>query len=104
MARATLGGKVKVPTLDGEVELEVPAGTQTGDTFRLRGKGIPYLQRSGRGDQLVLARVVTPTKLTPRQEELFRELADTMCDEDCRQPQKGLFDKIKEALGINGEG
>ena len=104
VARATLGGKVKVPTLDGDVEMEVPAGTQTGDSFRLRGKGIPYLQRSGRGDQLVLARVVTPTKLTSRQEELFRELADTMCDEDCRQPQKGLFDKIKEALGINGEG
>ena len=102
MARAALGGKVKVPTLDGDVELEIPAGTQTGDTFRLRGKGIPYLQRSGRGDQLVLVRVVTPTKLTPRQEELFRELAGTMCDEDCRQPQKGLLDKIKEALGIDG--
>jgi len=102
MARAALGGKVKVPTLDGDVELEIPAGTQTGDTFRLRGKGIPYLQRSGRGDQLVLVRVVTPTKLTARQEELFRELAETMCDEDCRQPQKGLFDKIKDALGMNG--
>ena len=102
MARAALGGKLKVPTLDGDVELDIPAGTQTGDTFRLRGKGIPYLQRGGRGDQLVLVRVVTPTKLTSRQEELLKELASTMCDEDCRQPQKGLFDKIRDALGING--
>ncbi|MBN1140128.1 MAG: molecular chaperone DnaJ [Anaerolineae bacterium] len=102
MARAALGGKVKVPTLDGEVDLDIPAGTQTGDTFRLRGKGVPYLQRNGRGDQLLLVRVVTPTKLTSRQKELFKELADTMCDEDCRQPQKGLFDKVRDALGING--
>ena len=102
LARATLGGKVKVPTLDGDTELDIPAGTQTGDTFRLRGKGVPYLQRNSRGDQLVLVRVVIPTKLTPRQKELFKELADTMCDEDCQQPQKSLFDKIKEALGING--
>ena len=102
MPRATLGGKVKVPTLDGDVELDVPGGTQTGDTFRLRGKGVPFLQRSGRGDQLVLVRVVTPTKLTSRQRELFKELADTMCDEDCQQPEKGLFDKIKDALGMDG--
>ena len=102
MARAALGGKVKVPTLDGDVELEIPAGTQTGDTFRLRAKGIPYLQRSGRGDQLVLVRVVTPTKLTPHQKALFKELADTMGDEDIRSPEQGLFDKIRDALGING--
>lgn len=102
MARAALGGKVKVPTLDGDVELDVPSGTQTGDTFRLRAKGVPHLQRSGRGDQLILVRVVTPTKLTPRQKELFKELESTMCDEDCRQPEKGLFDKIRDALGING--
>jgi molecular chaperone DnaJ len=102
VARAALGGKIKVPTLDGEEDLDIPAGTQTGDTFRLRARGIPYLQRSGRGDQLVLARVVTPTKLTAQQKELFKELAQTMCDDDCRQPEKGLLDKIKEALGLNG--
>ena len=102
VARAALGGKIKVPTLDGEEDLEIPPGTQTGDTFRLRARGIPYLQRSGRGDELILARVVTPTKLTAQQKDLFKELAQTMCDDDCRQPEKGLLDKIKEALGLNG--
>jgi molecular chaperone DnaJ len=102
VARATLGGKIKVPTLDGEEELEIPAGTQTGDSFRLRARGVPYLQRSGRGDQVVLARVVTPTKLTTQQKDLFRQLAQTMCDDDCRESDKGLLDKIKDALGLDG--
>jgi molecular chaperone DnaJ len=100
VAQAALGDKIKVPTLDGEEEMVIPAGTQTGDTFRLRGKGVPYLQRNGRGDQIVLAHVLTPTKLTKRQKELLNELSKTLGKEVIHQPEKGLLDKLKEALGV----
>ncbi|MGC8827837.1 MAG: molecular chaperone DnaJ, partial [Anaerolineae bacterium] len=66
-AQAALGDMVRIPTLEGEEEFAVPAGTQTGDIFRLKGRGVPHLRRSGRGDLVIVARVVTPTKLTARQ-------------------------------------
>lgn len=74
-SRATLGGEVEVPTLDGPAKIMVPPGTQSGATFRLRKKGMPALRDYGRGDELVVLRVKTPTKLTPRQQELVRELS-----------------------------
>lgn len=93
-SQAALGAKVRVPVLDGEPEfLDIPAGTQTGKQFRIRGRGIPKLQRSGRGDMIVTTRVVTPTKLNNEQRELLVELARTF-DEDTEEPQKGLFDRI----------
>ena len=67
-----------VPTLYGEVKLKVPAGSQTGRVFRLKGKGIPYLKRNGCGDQLVRLLVVTPEKLTKQQHQLFQELAESL--------------------------
>ncbi|MCB9151901.1 MAG: molecular chaperone DnaJ [Caldilineaceae bacterium] len=92
--QAALGATLRVPLLDGdEDELEIPAGTQTGKVFRKRGLGIPRLQRSGRGDMLVTVRVVTPTKLTPEQEALLRQLSKSF-DESVAAPQKGLFDRI----------
>jgi molecular chaperone DnaJ len=100
VAQAALGDKLMVPTLDGEEEMAIPAGTQTGDTFRLRGKGVPYLQRNGRGDQLVLIHVLTPTKLNKRQKELLQELSKSLGKEVIHQPEKGLLDKLKEALGV----
>jgi len=100
VAQAALGDTIKVPTLDGEEEMTIPAGTQTGDTFRLRGKGVPYLQRNGRGDQLVLVHVLTPTKLNKRQKDLLQELSKTLGKEVVHQPEKGLLDKLKEALGV----
>jgi molecular chaperone DnaJ len=100
VAQAALGDKLLVPTLDGEEETTIPAGTQTGDTFRLRGKGVPYLQRNGRGDQLILIHVLTPTKLSKRQKELLQELSKTLGKEVIHQPEKGLLDKLKEALGV----
>jgi len=100
VAQAALGDKIMVPTLDGDEEMAIPAGTQTGDTFRLRGKGVPYLQRNGRGDQLVLVHVLTPTKLSKRQKELLQELSRTLGKEVIHQPEKGLLDKLKEALGV----
>jgi molecular chaperone DnaJ len=64
-----------VPTLDGEEKLKIPKGIQSGDLLTVRGAGIPYLNASGRGDQIVQLIVKTPTNLSKRQQELFRELA-----------------------------
>ncbi len=77
-AQAALGTEVKVPTLDGEVKLKITAGCQTGKVFQLKNKGIPHLHRSGRGDQLVTLRIVTPDKLTKEQRQLFQELANSL--------------------------
>ncbi|MFN2203573.1 MAG: molecular chaperone DnaJ [Caldilineaceae bacterium] len=94
IAQVALGATVRVPTLDGgEEELDIPAGTQPGHTFRMRGKGIPKLQRSGRGDMLVTVKVKTPTSLNAEQKELLRQLADTFEDETIQQ-HKGFFDRI----------
>ena len=76
IAQAALGTKIKVPTVDGDEEVEVKAGTQPGTEIRLRGKGVPHLRRAGsRGDLHVMVDVVVPTKLTKRQRELLTELA-----------------------------
>jgi molecular chaperone DnaJ len=74
-SRAVLGGEMEVPTLDGPARIMVPPGTQSGATFRLRKKGMTALRDNSRGDELVLVRVRTPTKLTPRQRELVDQLS-----------------------------
>ena len=94
VAQAALGASLEVPTLDGEIEsLEIPAGTQTGKTFRKRGLGIPRLQRTGRGDMHITARIMTPTRLNDEQKELFRQLAESFGD-DSTENHKGFFDRI----------
>ena len=98
VAQAALGDEVEVPTLDGVERLQIPPGTQTGDTFRLRGKGIPYLRRNGRGDMLVTVFVRTPTNLTEEQRELLRELGRTLGKEPIPQNEKSIFDRLKEAF------
>lgn len=96
ITQATLGATVNVPLLDGgQDELEIPAGTQNGKTFRKRGMGVPRLQRSGRGDMLVTVRVVTPTKLTNEQKDLLRQLAQSF-DENVAEPSKGLFGWLRD--------
>jgi molecular chaperone DnaJ len=100
VAQAALGDKITIPTLDGEEKLAIPAGTQTGETFRLGGKGVPYLRRNSRGDQLVLVQVLTPTGLDAKQKELLGELGLTLGKEVVQQPEKGFFEKFKDALGI----
>ena len=97
-AQAALGDEVTIPTLNGEEVIAVPAGTQTGKTFRLRGKGVPHLRREGRGDLLVNVVVVSPTNLTERQKELFLELAKTLGKEIKPQENKGFFERVKEAF------
>ncbi|HRY37364.1 MAG TPA: molecular chaperone DnaJ [Smithellaceae bacterium] len=71
--QASLGGTVIVPTLEESEKIKIPRGTQTGRTFRLKGKGIPHLQGYGRGDQIIEVFVQIPTALTRKQEELLRE-------------------------------
>ncbi|MBI4812857.1 MAG: DnaJ domain-containing protein [Methanobacterium sp.] len=95
--QATLGDKVDVPTIDGEVELKVPAGTQTGTSFRIKGHGIPHLRWNGKGNMYVKVKVVTPKKLSTRQKELLEEFAEISGDE-IYQEEKGFFDKVKDAI------
>lgn len=73
-AQATLGAEIEVPTLDGRVKLTIPEGTQSGTTFRIRGKGIPYVRGNGRGDQFVTVNIRTPKNLTSSQKELLRQV------------------------------
>jgi molecular chaperone DnaJ len=73
-ARAALGATLRVPTLEGETELDVPPGTQPGEAFRLAGLGVPHLRGRGRGDLIAVVRVEVPRRLTKRQKRLLAEL------------------------------
>ena len=68
--------------------------------MRLRGQGVPYLRRSGRGDQLVVLTVATPTKLSDKQREVFQELGKTLGGEIIAQREKGFLDRVKETFGL----
>lgn len=92
--QAALGDEIIVPTLDGKAKMKIPAGTQSGHVFRLRGKGIPSLHTSGKGDQLVRIRVEVPTKLNERQKQLLREFAELGGEKKSR----GIFDKVRERI------
>lgn len=93
-AQATLGAEVEVPTLDGNVKLVIPEGTQPGTVMRLRGKGIPYLRGSGRGDQFVTVSVAVPKNLSSHQKELLRQFASAMGESD--SAKSGIFGKKKK--------
>lgn len=95
-AQAALGGSIRVPTLEGEDQLEVPAGTQSGARFRLRGRGVPALDGRGRGDQYVTVQVRTPERLSRAQRELFERLAET---ERTEAGEGGLFDRVRNIFG-----
>jgi molecular chaperone DnaJ len=97
--QATLGAEIMIPTLDGgEHKLKVPEGTQSGTTFRVRGKGVPALQSSGKGDMYVQVRIQTPSKLSKRQRELLTELDATFTVENKPEP-RSLFEKVKDIFG-----
>lgn len=93
-SQATLGAEIQVPTLQGRVNLKVPAGTQPGEILRLRGQGIPT-GRGGRGDQLGLVQLSVPKKLSAEHEKLLRELAEHE-KKDVTPEQKGFFERLKE--------
>ncbi len=92
-AEAALGADIEVPTLDGPVKLTIPEGTQTGTTFRLRGRGFPKLRGYGRGDQHVRVKLFTPQRLSDEQKELLRKFDSTYA-EPVEEDKKGLFGKI----------
>ncbi len=91
--QAALGATLKVPTIDGVVEYDIPEGTQSGTRFRLRGKGIPYVNGRGRGDQYVTVNVEVPKNLTSKQKELLRTEFDS--DGNYKQ-RKSFMDKMKD--------
>jgi molecular chaperone DnaJ len=93
--QAALGAEIEVPTIEGKVELQVPAGTQSGKVMRMRGKGLRTLRSSARGDQLVHIFVETPTKLTARQRELLEAFAEES-DTDVSPVTKGFLDKLRD--------
>ena len=94
--QATLGAELEIPTIDGKVKYTLPAGTQSGTTFRLRGKGIPELRGRGRGDQYVTVKVQVPTSLNGEQREALHAFAAAMGEEVPEGGVKGFFDKYKK--------
>ena len=95
IVQATLGADIKVPTLDGQVTMKVPEGTQPGKILRLKGKGIPSLRGGSRGDQLVRIKVVVPTKLSDKQKDALRKFADISKD-NINPEEKSFMDKVKD--------
>jgi molecular chaperone DnaJ len=99
IVQAALGTRITVPTVDGEEEVEIKAGTQPGTEIRLRGRGVPHLRRAGsRGDLHVFVNVVVPSKLSKRQRELLAEYADE-AGEPVSANGGGILDKVRDALG-----
>src|SRR5438874_330316 len=94
---AALGATVSVPTLNGEVELEFPEGTQAGEIRVLRGRGMPVLQGFGRGDQRVLVNVAVPRRLNDEQRKLLEQFARST-DEETYRADEGFFEKLKSAF------
>jgi len=99
VAQAALGAEVDVPTLDGDVKLKIPAGTQPGKVFHIKGKGVPHVRnKNQRGDQLVIINVEIPARLTKEQRELFEKLAGSL-GTTVKPKEKGFLDWLNEALG-----
>ncbi|AYF92509.1 molecular chaperone DnaJ [Apilactobacillus bombintestini] len=94
--QATLGSTIKVKTVYGNVEMKVPAGTQSGTTFRLRGKGMPRLNSSSKGDELVTVNIVTPKGLNKQQKQALKAFAELSGEKDYKDG--GFFDKLKDAM------
>jgi len=98
-----LGGTIQVPTIDGREEIHVPAGTQAGTRFKLRGKGMPHVSGRGHGDLHVIARVAVPKKVTREQRQLLEELARTLpqakLDDDEEGSEKPFFERVKDIFG-----
>ncbi|OCL23447.1 molecular chaperone DnaJ [Gilliamella sp. wkB171] len=102
IALASLGGEVEVPTLNGKVSLTIPAETQTGKMFRLRGKGVKSLRGSAMGDLYCHVVVETPVNLTGKQKELLKELGESFkADKSSKHSpkEKSFFDKVKKFFG-----
>ncbi len=95
IVQATLGDEIKIPTLDGQVTMKIPEGTQPGRVMRLKGKGIPSLRGSGRGDQLVTIKVVVPGRLNDKQKEALRKFGEISRD-NINPEEKSFLNKVKD--------
>lgn len=96
--QAALGAEVVVPTIDGRVSYQVREGTQPGDVFKLKGKGIPRIGGHGRGDQFVRMTIEVPKNLTQKQKEILQQF-DSVAEEKNYQKRKNFIDKIKDMFG-----
>ena len=99
-----LGGEIRIPTLEGEESLKIPEGTESGQPFRLRGRGMPDVTGRGRGDLFVTIKVITPKKLTREQKKLLEQLSGSLPKEKfeptpVNHEDKGLFDRVKDIFG-----
>lgn len=97
-AQAALGDEIEVPTLYGKVKLKIPAGTQTGRIFRLKGKGVPNLRGYGQGDQHIKVRVITPTNLSEQQKKLLREFNELAGNQPPGEHEESFFQRVKKAF------
>lgn len=97
MTTAALGGKIEIPSIDGEkIDVEISAGTQTDQIVKIKGQGMPIMRSAKRGDLFIKLRVETPVNLTDRQKELLQEFQTISQENSCQPEAKGFFDKIKD--------
>lgn len=102
--QAALGDEIEVPALKGKVKLKIPAGTQTGKKFRLKGKGIPNVRGYGVGDQYIIVRIITPTKLSDKQKHLLKEFAELSGTSPIGEHEESFSQKLKELLKASKDG
>jgi len=100
-ADAALGTSVEVPTIDGRARIKIPAGTQSGKIFRLKGKGLPALQGYGVGDQLVEVSIWTPRNLSGEEKRLLEQFRDAknFAPNPTKSEKSGFFDRVKNYFG-----
>jgi len=91
---AALGGEIRVPTLNGAVSLKIPAGTQSGSTFRIRGLGMPAIQGTAKGDILTYVQVEVPSRLNGEQRGVLQKFAE-LCGEENNPINKSFYDRVK---------
>ena len=94
-AQATLGAQIKIPTIDGEMDYTIPAGTQPGKVFTIKGKGVQHVQRGGRGDELVQVSIEVPTNLNKKQKDALQAFESTLEDKNYSR-RSSFFDKLKD--------
>lgn len=96
--QAALGAEIDIPTIDGTMKYTIPAGTQPGKVFTIRGKGVQHCQRSGRGDELVQVSIEVPTNLSKKQKDALQEFENTLEDKNYSR-RTSFFDKLKDIFG-----
>jgi molecular chaperone DnaJ len=99
MVQAALGDRIEIPTLEGQVEIEIPGGTQNGQSFRLQGRGMPDVRGGRRGDQYVVVQVVVPKDLTAEQKALLRKVGGLTGKPE--KVSKGFFEKLRDAISLD---